>query len=230
VVNTERPPLPLEAHIKAGKGYFRGVRYVSVWDTNPGIPIYLNCPKGILSDSKFREGFAFLKRYTLTFDAMVLFHQLMELVELARAFPDIPIITGHTGGFAAIGTYAEKRQEVIEEWKRGIAALATCPNVYMKLGGLGQKLCGFGWHQRPKPPDSSELAKAMSSFYLWCIEHFGVERCMFESNFNCDRHRIHILLCGTLSSLFAKASLQQSAWHYFIILPRGFTVLHNRKS
>jgi L-fuconolactonase len=177
----------LESHIEAGKGFFRGVRYVSVWDTNPEIPIYMNTPKGILSNSTFREGFACLKQYGLTFDAMVLFHQLNELAELAKAFPDISIITGHTGGFAAVGTYAEKRQEVLDVWKRGIATLAACPNVYMKLGGLGQKLCGFGWQERATPPGSIELAKAMEPYYLWCIEKFGAKRCMFESNFPVDR-------------------------------------------
>jgi L-fuconolactonase len=203
----------LEAHLEAGKGYFRGVRYVAVWDTNPEIPIYMNTPKGVLSDSKFREGFACLKRFNLSFDAMVLFHQLTELAELARAFPDIQIITGHTGGFAAVGTYANKRQEVTDEWKRGIVALATCPNVCMKLGGLGQKLCGFGWHQRPKPPGSAELARAMSPYYIWCIEHFGANRCMFESNFPVDRESYSYTVMWNAFKLVCKdfSSAEQAA-------------------
>jgi L-fuconolactonase len=177
----------LEAHVKAGKGYLRGIRYISAWDTNPEIPNYMSPPKGVLSNSRFREGFACLRRYGLSFDAMVLFHQLTELVELARAFPDIQIITGHTGGPAHVGTYTGKRQEVMEEWRRGIATLATYPNVVIKLGGLGQSFCGFGWHQRPTPPSSVELAREMSPYYLWCIEQFGAERCMFESNFPVDK-------------------------------------------
>ncbi len=57
----------------------------------------------------------------------------------------------------------------------------------MKLGGLGMSRVGFGWHEWAKPPSSTELAKAMAPYYLWCIEKFGVGRCMFESNFPPDR-------------------------------------------
>ncbi len=48
-------------------------------------------------------------------------------------------------------------------------------------------MCGFGWHRRPQPPTSAELAEAMAPYYLYCIEQFGVERCMFESNFPVDK-------------------------------------------
>jgi len=68
-----------------------------------------------------------------------------------------------------------------------VATLATCPNVVVKLGGLGMPLCGFGWHERVTPPNSTELAEAMAPYYLWCIEQFGVDRCMFESNFPVDK-------------------------------------------
>lgn len=46
---------------------------------------------------------------------------------------------------------------------------------------------GLDWHQRSMPPNSVELAEAMSPYYLWCIERFGVQRCMFESNFPVDK-------------------------------------------
>ncbi len=111
----------------------------------------------------------------------------MELVDLARAFPDIPIIVNHIGGPLGIGPYAGKREEVLQDWKRGITSLANCPNVVMKLGGLGLERCGFGWHQRATPPGSTELAEAMAPYYLWCIEQFGADRCMFESNFPVDK-------------------------------------------
>ncbi|GAH46616.1 unnamed protein product [marine sediment metagenome] len=111
----------------------------------------------------------------------------MELVNLARAFPDIPIILNHVGGPLGIGPYAGKREEVFQEWKRRITTLANCPNVVVKLGGLGMEMCGFGWHQRATPPSSAELAEAMAPYYLWCIEQFGVDRCMFESNFPVDK-------------------------------------------
>ena len=111
----------------------------------------------------------------------------MELADLARTFPDTPIVVNHTGGLLGIGSYTGKREEIFREWKKGIATLAACPNVVMKLGGLGMPRCGFDWSKRTTPPESTELAEAMAPYYLWCVEQFGVERCMFESNFPVDK-------------------------------------------
>jgi predicted TIM-barrel fold metal-dependent hydrolase len=72
-------------------------------------------------------------------------------------------------------------------WQRGIAAVAACPNVVMKLGGMGMPRIGFDWHTRQKPIGSEELAEAMVPLLTYCIEQFGPERCMFESNFPVDK-------------------------------------------
>ncbi len=175
----------LETQISASKNRFRGIRYITTWDASSDIASRVNRPK-VLLEPKFREGFAYLNKYNLSFDAWLYHPQIPDLVDLARAFPDTPIILNHIGGPIGIGPYAGKRPEVFEVWKRGIAALAGCPNVVVKLGGLGMPLGGFGWHERPKPPGSTELAKAMAPYYNWCIEKFGTDRCMFESNFPVD--------------------------------------------
>jgi len=177
----------LEAHIAASRNRFRGIRHTCAWDASADISSYRSPPKGLLLDPKFREGFACLQKYGLSFDAWLYHPQLMELVDLARAFPDISIVVDHIGGLLGTGPYAGKREEVFQEWKRGIAALATCSNVVVKLGGLGMPICGFGWHERATPPNSAELAEAMAPYYLWCIEQLGVDRCMFESNFPVDK-------------------------------------------
>jgi predicted TIM-barrel fold metal-dependent hydrolase len=177
----------LEAHIMAGKGYFRGIRHSSYWDPDPGISSRRKSPRGLLLYPEFQEGFSCLQRYGLSFDAGVYFHQLGELVELARTFPGVPIILDHTGGPVHTGPYTGKREEVISEWKRGMLELAAFPNVVVKLGGLGLPHCGFGWDERVTPPGSAELAERMSPYYLWCIEQFGVQRCMFESDFPVDK-------------------------------------------
>jgi len=183
-----RVALVLEAHVAASKNRFRGIRHITTWDANPaGIMATQNAPKGLLLEHKFREGFACLHKYGLSFDAWLYYPQLMELVDLARAFPDTTIIMNHTGGVLGIGPYAGKRDEVLRDWKSGVAALAACPNVVMKLGGLGMPRTGFGWYERPAPPTSSELAEAMAPYHHWCIEQFGVNRCMFESNFTVDK-------------------------------------------
>jgi len=177
----------LEAHIAASQNRFRGIRHSSAWDASSEITSYRSPPRGLLLDSKFREGFAYLQKYNLSFDAWLYHPQIIELVDLARAFPDTSIVLDHIGGPLGIGPYAGKREEVFQEWKSSIAKLATCPNVVVKLGGLGMPICGFGWHERATPPSSTELAEAMATYYLWCIGQFGVGRCMFESNFPVDK-------------------------------------------
>jgi predicted TIM-barrel fold metal-dependent hydrolase len=113
----------------------------------------------------------------------------------------------HIGGLLGIGPYAGKREEVFQQWKSGIAELSTCPNVVAKLGGLGLPVCGFGWSERTTPPNSIELAEAMAPYYHWCIEQFGVDRCMFESNFPVDKVSYSYNVCyhteGWHSLLFA---------------------------
>ena len=178
----------LEAHIAAGNNRFRGIRHISTWTASPAdIMATQNAPEGLLLDPKFREGFACLQKYGLSFDAWLYFPQLMDLVDLAKAFPDIAIIVDHIGGLVRVGPYAGKNDEVFRDWKRGIVALATCPNVSVKLGGLGTPRCGFDWYKQATPPSSSEIAKAIAPYFNWCIEKFGVERCMFESNFPVDK-------------------------------------------
>jgi len=177
----------LEAHIEASRNRFRGIRHISTWDASPEIISSRNPPRGLLLDPKFREGFACLQKYNLSFDAWLYHPQLMELVDLARTFPDISIVVNHIGGLLGIGPYGGKSEEVFHDWKRGIAALAACQNVFVKLGGLGMPRSSFGWHERTVPPNSAELAEAMAPYYRWCIEQFGVDRCMFESNFPVDK-------------------------------------------
>jgi L-fuconolactonase len=176
----------LEAHLAAGKNRFRGIRQSCTWDRDRTI-LTMGKGKGMMTETQFREGFACLQRYGLSFDAWQYFTQLIELADLARAFPDTLIIVNHTGGILGIGPYAGKRDPSFEEWKRVVTELASCPNVMMKLGGLGMPRCGFGWHERANPPTSTELAAAMASYYLFCIDVFGAERCMFESNFPVDK-------------------------------------------
>jgi L-fuconolactonase len=176
----------IEGHMAASKNRFRGIRQSCTWDSDRAI-LSMGKGKGMMRDTKFREGFACLQQYGLSFDAWQYHTQLMELADLARAFSDTTIIVNHTGGLLGVGRYAGKRQEVFQEWRRSMTELASCPNVMMKLGGLGMPRCGFGWHEQARPPTSTELAVAMAPYFRFCIELFGADRCMFESNFPVDR-------------------------------------------
>ncbi len=195
----------LEAHIEAGRGRFRGIRHITTWDENPeGVLSPTNVPRGLLLDAKFREGFACLRRYDLGFDAWIYYPQLADLVDLARAFPDTPIVMNHTGGILGIGPYAGRRDEVFRDWQQSVASLAACPNVTMKLGGLGMPRTGLGWHERKTPPPSSEIAQAMTPYFQWCIEKFGADRCMFESNFPVDKVSYSYTVLWNAFKIFSK--------------------------
>ncbi len=178
----------LEAHMAASRNRFRGIRHATAWDESSDIRnAHTNPPPGLLGDATFRRGSDALQRLGLSFDAWLYYPQLPELAALARAFPEATIILDHVGGVLGIGPYAGKRDEIFEVWKRDMADLASCPNMVVKLGGLAMSMCGFGWHRREQPPSSAELAAAMAPYYRYCIEQFGVHRCMFESNFPVDK-------------------------------------------
>ncbi|MGI9228252.1 MAG: amidohydrolase family protein [Gammaproteobacteria bacterium] len=177
----------LEAHIQASPR-FRGIRYMSAWDASEQIRNAQTGPtQNLLQRKDFRDGFACLAGLGLAFDAWVYHPQLAELLKLAQAFPETTIIVNHSGGPLGIGPYADKRDEVFEIWQKGMRQLATSDNVVVKLGGLTMSMCGFGWNKREIKPDSAELAEAMRPYYQTCIEYFGPQRCMFESNFPVDR-------------------------------------------
>jgi L-fuconolactonase len=176
----------LEAHLAASPR-FRGVRHWLNYDAAAEqMGLRSDAPPRLAYDPSFREGFAVLGKMGLSFDAWLYFPQMPDLVDLARAFPDTPIVLNHAGGLLGAGPYA-RREEWFAQWKRDIAGLAKCGNVMVKLGGFGVGRAGFGWHERPKPPSSRELAEALRPYCLWCIEQFGPSRCMFESNFPADK-------------------------------------------
>jgi predicted TIM-barrel fold metal-dependent hydrolase len=122
----------------------------------------------------------------LTFDAWVYHPQLDELTAAARSLPEVTFVVDHYGGPLGIGPYGD-RAVVMATWAPAIERLARCPNVYMKLGGIGFSAFGLGWHHRNLPPSSADLAAAWHGATRRCIEAFGPERCMFESNFPVDR-------------------------------------------
>jgi len=176
----------LEAH-RSVTDRFRGVRHITAFDTSPNVPRPRPFPEGLLGDAKFREGFSVLDKLGLSFDAYLYHPQLSELADLANAFPDVTIILNHVGGPLGVGPYSGKRDQIFEEWKESITAVAACPNVVVKVGGLVMPVCGFDWHERPMPTTSRELAQSTAPYYLHCIEQFGPDRCMFESNFPVDK-------------------------------------------
>lgn len=178
----------LEAMIAAGGGRFRGIRFIAASDPDQGQwGGTAGRPQGLLLDPRVREGFARLAPLGLSFDAWLYHPQLADLVDLARAFPATPIVLNHVGGPIGLGRYKGKRDAVFADWSARIGELAACPNVHVKLGGLGMRMFGFEVHEGELPPSSEQLATAWRPYVETCIAAFGPGRAMFESNFPVDK-------------------------------------------
>jgi L-fuconolactonase len=175
----------LEALQAASPNRFRGIRHTVTWDPHPEVES--REAHGVLASAGYRAGARVLARLGLSLDVGVAFPQLPELANFADAVPDLTIVLNHLGGLNRSGPYANKDGEVLPAWRRGIAAVAQCQNVSLKLGGIGMPRIGFDWHTRDKPIGSEELAAQMAPVMSYCIEQFSPSRCMFESNFPVDK-------------------------------------------
>jgi predicted TIM-barrel fold metal-dependent hydrolase len=176
----------LREHCRIGGDRFKGIRQAASVDPTGSIPPSpAGTPEHLYLRPDFRQGFARLAAFDLSFDAWCYFPQLPELLDLARAFPDQPIMLDHVGTPIGIGAYAGKQDEVFAEWRSSIDALAACPNVWVKLGGLGMFMLGFDTGDR-EAATSAALAVAWRPYIETCIAAFGVDRCLFESNFPVD--------------------------------------------
>jgi L-fuconolactonase len=175
----------LNALRAASPNRFRGIRHSASWDPHPEVEN--RGFEGQLASDNFRAGARVLARLELCLENTLYFPQLPELAAFAKAVPDLTIVSNHIGGLIRVGPYANREQEVMTTWRRGIAAVAECPNVVMKIGGIGMPRTGFDWHTRQKPIGSEELAEAIAPWMTYCIEQFGPNRCMFESNFPVDK-------------------------------------------
>mgnify|MGYP002628655420 CR=1 FL=1 len=178
----------LAAQVRAGNGRFRGIRYSISHDDAPEIH---NSHTGGAPDafrqSAFRDGYRTLGRMGLSFEAWMYHPQLRELAALVEACPDTAVVLNHCGGPLGIGPYAGKRDAVFRDWKAGIEAVAKAGPAHVKLGGIGMTINGFDFQTRAAPASSTELADHWRPYIDACIEAFGPERCMFESNFPVDK-------------------------------------------
>ena len=81
-----------------------------------------------------------------------------------------------------------------------------------ELGGLGMRLFGFDVHLGARPPSSEQLATAWGPYIETCIEAFGAERAMFESNFPVDKGSCsYRALWNAFKRISARASAQEKA-------------------
>ena len=192
----------LSAHHNASTK-LRGIRQMLASDTDTGIMRFCDRP-GLAGDTAWRKGLEQLQPLGLSFDAWVFHHQLNELHRLAKAFPQQQFVLDHMGTpiglggpFASYGRNAMAREVILKTWQYGIADLAECPNVAVKLSGLFMPVVGWGFEKRDQPPSAQELLDAFAPICRFVLEHFGVDRCLFASNFPMDKVSL------SLESLYA---------------------------
>lgn len=132
---------------------------------------------GGMSDQRWRAGFALLAHRLGRFDLQTPWWHLHEAVRLAADFPEVAIVLNHTG------LPADRSPDGIAGWRAAMAALACCPNVVVKISGLGVR--GVPW-----------TVAANRDIVRTTIDLFGVERCLFASNFPVDG------LCATFDTIY----------------------------
>lgn len=198
----------LAAQVDAGGGRFRGIRNSGAWHPSFRHGVLARPMQRLYSDPTFREGYARLTRHRLSFDAWVYHPQLDEVCELARAFPDTTLVLDHIGGVLGVAEYAGQAQRAMQEWLPAMKRLAQCPNVYLKIGGIGTAVFGFDFAARPAPPSSAQLADAWHPLVAPLLDLFGASRCMFESNFPVDRAAAGY---GVLWNAFKRLAIGASA-------------------
>lgn len=203
----------LDAHLEAGAGLFRGIRHATAFADDPAVSrTHFNPTPGMLLSADFQDGVRELAKRDLTFDAWVYHEQLGEVAAIARAVPECTIVLDHIGGPLGIGGYAERPDEVDEQWRKGLAEVATCPNVTVKLGGIGMPRFGGAFELRSTAPSSDDLVARWGEPFDYIIEKFGVDRCMFESNFPVDRQSTnYVTLWNAFKKIAAGASDAEKA-------------------
>lgn len=177
----------LDAHIAHAPDRFRGIRHSASYDADSGVlgPLVRLGP-GLYETDAFRAAFPHLAKRDLSFEAWLLEPQLPELVALTRAFPDNRVVLDHVGTPLGIASYEGRREERFPIWREQIRELSKSPNVVVKLGGLAMPFCNFPSFMSDPPAPSEQLAAEWRPYVETCIEAFGPERCMFESNFPVD--------------------------------------------
>lgn len=140
----------------------KGVRQILNWSENPKYTAADR--KDDLSNPNWQKNFGLLKKYNLSFDMQICPEQIEEVIQLVRLNPDVQIIVNHGGMPIA---------EYLDIWKTGMQELSRYNNVVVKLSG-------FGMFQHNWSGDTIE------SYIDYIVDAFGIDRCMFASNFPVD--------------------------------------------
>lgn len=178
----------LDAHLAAANGRFRGIRQRAKWDPDPLVRgKYCADGPGLYLDPDFGRGIDALGARGLTFDASVFHPQIPDVAALARSHPEVRIILNHSGSPVGHSSYGGNEKENHSAWLASMRELASCPNAFVKLGGVLMNLANFDFTRADRPPTARQLADLWRPYIEPCIELFGPDRCMVSSNFPVDK-------------------------------------------
>lgn len=208
------PQAVLEAHIEAGQGRMRGVRVRAAWHADPAFAAPHDCPdEHTIGAPELDRYCAILEEMGLVLDLWVYHTQLDQAAALARRHPNLPIVLNHCGGPLGIGPYANERAAVREAWGKSLARVASNDNVIVKIGGLAMPRTGLSFADAAKPASCLELVERWTPYVRTCIDLFGAERSMFESNFPVDKGSCNYV----------------SVWNAFKIMSAGYPAAARRE-
>ena len=162
-LNNPKVEALLEQH--ASHPNVRGIRQILNWHRDPGKTY---TPRDLLPDPAWEKGYALLRKYGLSFDLQIYPSQMPAAARLASRYPDTPLILNHAG------MPVDRDPAGLEAWRTGMRTLAQQPNVFTKISGLAM----MDWHW---------TTASLRPFVLETIETFGVDRCLFASNFPTDK-------------------------------------------
>lgn len=198
-------------HAQCEFSFVRGIRSKPITASTPETRQEVYGKVGSMQDDNWLQGFSLLEKFGLSWDLRVPYWHLAEAAEVAKTFPQTMIVINH------MGFPWDRSERGLEAWREGMSALAACPNVYVKISELGAP--GLTWtidnHQ---------------GLILETVKMFGIDRCMFASNFpvaglQISYHQLVSNMSAIMSS-FTEAEQEAFFWRnaqsfYRIELPNG---------
>lgn len=181
----------LDALTEAGQGRVVGIRNTTAWHADPAVRSNPNPPpEGLLRTDAFCAGARAVAAHGLALDVWAYQTQLDEVRALAEAVPELIVVVDHCGGPLGVGPHDRFDTQNFRAWRDALAPVAALPNTRIKIGGFGLGVFGWRYADAALPPHSETLAEDWRPWVETCLDLFGPNHAMFESNFPVDKGQV----------------------------------------